>query len=577
MRHKIFLTFSVLVLFSLLSVGVAVHKIFTSAKSEEVITQTEKSITQLNQNLDLMLEDAARTTLTILYNDQLLNILRQYDDNTPVQYRNYNHVNAFSLFLSGAIYNREQMYGMHVFANNGQVFSHMDDYRIMESIYLPGQAWYSKVQEKKGDWIVYPGEIPSYYRNNRDKTYISLIRLLRDPDNQRQLGFMKVDFSPEYVQKITEQLHSDHWQIYRDGEPLFKKDKDYLLMNCEANGTWVKSEQSESEYLCVTNTSNKTGIEIRNVIPKDYLYSEIKEFNNLLITMIIFCLFISLMLSYYMSSYLLKPLERLKKRIEEFQRGNHSNQIDVTTTGDIGELGGAYNNMLGEINSLVEEMYELNVRNSEAEYKALQSKMDPHFLFNALESINMTALKNGQLQLSDMISELGKLIRYRLRNDEKQITLKEEIDFTKTYVNIMKHRLGDAINDVWDIEGELIQYYVPKYILQPLIENAITHGLTNSIEKIHITVRVKRQNEYLHISVEDNGAGIPLKKQNELAASIEQRTNPSTQKRSNQNGIALENIASRLKLIYGSESEFHIHSASGKGTRIHISIPIKGR
>ncbi|WP_226036178.1 histidine kinase [Aquibacillus saliphilus] len=577
LRNKLFITFAVLVLIPLIIIGVAVHQIFATSKSEEVITKTENTIIQLNQNLDLMMEDAARDTLSVLYNNSLLNILREYKRYTPVFYKNYNHSNSFSLFLSASLYNKEQVDGIHVFTNNGQTFSHMDDYRIDNSIDLEAQEWYSSVRERQGDWMVLPEHIPTYYKKN-DESYVSLIRLLRDPNDKKQLGFIKVDFSPGYLDKITEQLPSENWQIFREGKPLFQKERDQLLLSCNANGKWIEDTQSSEEYLCVSNTSSKTGIQISNVIPKTYLYSEIKDFNFLLITVLVISLFVSLILSYFMSNYLLKPLELLKKRIKEFQVNKMSNQISVESKGDIGELGGAYNYMLSEINSLVEETYELNRRNSEAEFKALQSRMDPHFIFNALESINMTAIARGQLELSDMISELGRLIRYRLRNDEQQISLKEEIDFTETYVAIMKRRLGDSLVVEWNIADGVTSYQVPKYIIQPLIENAIAHGFDSQMEDITITIKIELEGGKLQIAVYDNGTGIGYKRLQKIKESI----NNSIVKAENQadstsqnNGIALENIASRLKLIHGENSRLFINAEPGKGTRINIVIPIE--
>src|SRR5690606_35383754 len=170
-------------------------------------------------------------------------------------------------------------------------------------------------------------------------------------------------------------------------------------------------------------------IQINNVIPKDYLYQDIKEFGQSLILVIILSLVGTVILSFYVSKYLLKPFELLKNRIRDFHN-NKINQIDDNFTGEFAELSGTYNNMLSEINQLVEEVYELNTKNAESEYKTLQSKMDPHFIFNTLESINMTALIKKQFDISDMVSELGSLIRYRLNNEDTFIPLQAEINFS---------------------------------------------------------------------------------------------------------------------------------------------------
>lgn len=575
LRNKIFITFSLLLLLPLIIVGLVVQHIFISSKSEEVITKVENTIIQLNHNLDLMLEDASRSTITLLYNKELVNILREYDMNTPENYKKYSHIQLLSLFLASITFNKDQIYGMHVFANNGQLFSHMDNYRIEDHIDLQEQEWYIKAKEQQGGWITYYDENPIYYKNNTEE-YVSFLRLLRDPENQQELGVIRIDFSPEYLKEITEQLESENWQISTaQNKPFMGNQNDYLLANCTENQSWVESKGSNRKYLCVTHTSTKTGLKISNVIPKDYLNSEIREFNSFLLLLIGFCLLISVLVSYYMTNYLLKPLELLKARIRLFQENKLSNSNHIQSKNEIVELRAAYDGMLFDIDYLVEEVYEISLRNSEAEYKALQSQMDPHFLFNTLESINMKAINNDQFEISDMIAQLGKLIRYRLKNEEQQISLQEEIIFAKTYVSIMKNRLEDALDVYWQVEAGGTDHLVPKYIIQPLIENSIMHGYSNKVKRVEILVKVKMMESALTISVSDNGSGINVGELLKINESLKYNTvnnNYDENLRKHKNGIALVNINRRLRLIHGIDSKLLISSEDGKGTEVEIII-----
>lgn len=575
LRNKIFITFSLLLLLPLIVVGIVVQNIFMSSKSEEVITKVENTIIQLNYNLDLMLEDASRSTISILYNKELVGVLREYDMNTPITHKKYSHVKLLSLFLSSMTFNKDQIYGIHIFAKNGQLFSHMDNYRIEDQINLQEQEWYLKAKEQEGGWITYYDVKPIYYKNNSEK-YVSFLRLLRDPENHNELGVIRIDFAPKYIKEITEQLGSENWQISTThNEPLIGSQSDYLLSSCQKNQSWIKTEQSNQEYFCVTHTSSKTGLKISNVIPKDYLYSEISEFNNILLLLIGFCLLISLLISYYMTNYLLKPLELLKTRIRWFQENKLANSSSIQSKNELVELHVAYDGMLSDIDYLVAEVYEINLRNSEAEYKALQSQMDPHFIFNTLESINMKAINNDQFEISDMIAELGKLIRYRLKNEEQQIPLQEEIIFAKTYVSIMKNRLEDALDVHWDLEDEIVDHLVPKYIIQPIIENSIMHGYSKRVKRVEIFVKVKMEGSALTISVCDNGTGIDncnLLKIKESLKSTLMNKDYGEHPESVKNGIALVNINRRLRLIHGPNSMLLISSEVGIGTQVDIII-----
>lgn len=576
LRNKIFIVFSLLVLLPLIIVGIVVQHIFTTSKSDEIFSKTENMLIQLNHSLDLILEDASGSTMSVLYNKQLVNVLSEYDIDTQKGYKKQEHVKLFSLFLSGITFNKDHIYGIHVFTRNGQVFSHMDNYKIKDFINLEDQEWYLKAKAAKGGGITFFDEDANYYENN-EEGFVSFIRLLRDPNNHEEIGVIKIDFATSYLQQITEQLTGERWQIItKNNEPLMGNQIDPLLLNCILNQSWINDQQSDKGYLCMTNTSYKTGLKISTMISKDYLNNEVKEFNLFLFSFIALSLLITLLISYYMAHYLFKPLELLKKRIKQFQSSKVSNIVRQSSKDELAELHFVYDGMLLEIDYLVSEVYETNLKSSEAEYKALQSQMDPHFIFNTLESINMMAISNNQFQISDMIAELGKLIRYRIRNEDKQIPLHEEIAFARIYVNIMNNRLGDTLEVYWDFNQDLdaMEYLIPKYIIQPLIENSIMHGYNYDFKKVKITVKVRITDNALIISVSDNGAGISKHRLMRIKESLrESSLNKDFENKSQgKSGIALININRRIKLIHGVHSRLIISSVENKGTQVVIHI-----
>lgn len=573
LRNKMFVTFSLLLLIPLIVVGMFVQNMFLTLKSEEVINNVENTNKQLNFNLDLMIEDASRSSISLLYNKELISILQSYSVDTPIRNKKYSHATLFSLFLSGITFNKDQIYGMHVFTNNGLIYSHMDNSKIEEFINLKEQEWYKKARAQKGGWIIYYDRNPVYYKNNI-KEYVSFLRLLRDPNDQNELGVIRIDFHPKYLNEITNQLEIDNWLISTSlNEPLFGNQNSILLPKCDINKSWIKDEL-ENEYLCLSNKSNKTGLKISNIISKDYLFSEIRDFNKFLLYLIGICLIVSLLISYYVTNLLLKPLELLKTKIRLFRESKLNRNSIIQSKDEVLELRLAYDGMLSEIDDLVTEVYETNLRTSEAEYKALQSQMDPHFIFNTLESINMRAITKDQYEISDMIVELGKLIRYRLKNEEQQIPLSDEIIFAKTYVNIMKNRLEDALNTRWDIDEELVNNLVPKYIIQPLIENSIMHSYSAENKVVNILVKLEYVKSAIRILVIDDGCGISEEKLKEINQGLNSGLSNrySSENKSEKGGIALININRRLTIINGNKSRLLISSEVGIGTTVEIII-----
>lgn len=570
LRNKVFIMFTALVLVPLIIIAIVVHGIFSSSKLEDVTKSTENTIVQLNNSLDLMIDDAARSTLSLLYNNQLINTLTSYSNDSPGSYISNEDKNLFSLFLSGIMYNRETFRGVHVFSNQGHTFSHLDRGSISDTIHLKEQPWYQTVMEADGSWILYPEFHQPYYINDSNN-YVSFVRLLKDPVDLHGIGIIKVDFNPDYFEKLTQQMPGEDWQIFSEGRALFNKSSYQLLDKCTSNRTWVND--GNEEFLCLTHTSSSTGIQVSNVIPKEFIYHEIKEFRQSLVLVIILSLIGTLLLSFYVSKLLLKPFDLLKDRIRDFQN-NRMNKIDDNFRGEFAEISGTYNNMLSEINQLVKEVYELNTKNAESEYKSLQAKMDPHFIFNTLETINMTALSNKQFDVSDMVSDLGSLIRYRLNNEDTFIPLQAEMNFTKSYIALMEYRLGENLNVHWDIAPGVSSFLIPKYLIQPLIENSIKHGFLD--RPISISIHVKTEGDVLEISVRDDGEGIPQEKLSELQNHLSnQDVSNHALKSERGNGLALVNISKRLMLIYGSEYHLHVHSIPFLNTTIKAKIPVQ--
>lgn len=570
LRNKIFIIYTILITLPLLFITIVVHFVFASNKSVEVTEQTKNAFAQFNHSFDLMIEDAERDTLSVLYNNELIEILKHYsDDESSPTYRNHQHSNTFNLYLSSMIYKKEQVHGIHIFTPNGQVFSHMNNYGIKQYVNVYKEPWYEIAKELKGSWFIYPESVPDYYQK-QSKPMISLVRMLRDPVNEQDLGVIKVDFSPEYIKQLTDKLSGDSWSLSLRERTIIQRGQKELLKMCEDNKSWIQDKKMKNSYLCITDTSVNSEVQIKGIVSKNVIYDDIVEFDKILIIFLMICLCAMLPLAYLTSNYLLKPLETLKLEIKHKQ----TSTIKYRNNPEVAILSGTYNNLLTEINELVDEIYELNNRNAESEYKMLQSRMDPHFIFNALESINMSAIIQKQFQLSDMISELGKIIRYRLKNENTFVSLGEELSFSWSYLAIMKQRMNEQLLFQRQIDESLMNVQVPKYFIQPLIENAIIHGKGN--KPLTVFVKVAQYGLSIVIEVTDDGVGINEKKLKELHHRLECDDGEKKHDKSD-SGIALKNIFQRLKLIYGERAAFEIISEINNGTIVMIKIPYDGR
>lgn len=576
-RNRILLGVILLTLIPLLVLGAFVYWHFSTSIEERAVSSAEKLGAQFNQNLDLLAEDAARLTLAPLYDGTIINILKKYNQSTNFNLRSHEDVEKLSLFLSGFHYEREQMYGVHIIANNGAVFSHMDAYRVKPVIDLSVEPWAEDLERSQGKWVFIPLHHPSYYQQPLSKPIVSIARLLRDPADHSPIGYIKVDFKPDLLYNMTTHLAAGDWLIVDERDRvLFQSEYSHATSNYSFNSGATRITLEGYDYMVVGNQSRYTKVKVLTFLPEEEIFQELRWFNFWFTMIVLFSLAISIALSIIASKKFLTPLDRLKNKMKAIQSGDLKQRIEVPVNDEIGELGEVFNEMMDELDYLMKEVYEMGMRKTKAELKALQTQMAPHFMYNTLETISMVALSKREFEISDMISALGNMMRYMLKQDQDMVTLQNEIGFVREYVTIIEFRKGEQISVHWDIDEGLLETPIPKFTLQPIVENAINHGV-GDMENGSIWIRTVREGDKVVIVIEDNGSGMDRAVLEDVVASVDHMTTAASMKEEAvHNGIAMNNIQRRLQMFFGLSYGLQIYSESGIGTAVHIVIPQKG-
>ena len=262
--------------------------------------------------------------------------------------------------------------------------------------------------------------------------------------------------------------------------------------------------------------------------------------------------------------YMIQPIRRLLEQIEEMKKGNFLLLKPVTSQDEIGVLNQEFDDMSHKLQNLIEEVYATKIREQEAELKVLISQINPHFLYNTLDSIHWMAIRNRDYSVGDQLEALSEIFRHVLNRGQDMVTVGSELEFLQNYILIMQARFGNRIKVRVEAEDGLLEYPIPKLLIQPLVENAILHGIEPKQEGGMILVRVARREEKMEISVEDNGVGADEKQ-------IKIRMNEHSQF---QDTFALCNIDERIKLRYGKDYGLRFESQMGAGCRVTLTLPV---
>lgn len=305
-----------------------------------------------------------------------------------------------------------------------------------------------------------------------------------------------------------------------------------------------------------------------SVVPVAVLTKESSSIRNLTYFIVIMLGVVSCWLAYVLSVTITHPLRKLRSLMYLVENGNMEVSFRSRYRDEVGQLGISFNKMVQRIKQLIDEVYTKQLMVQEAEIKAIQAQFNPHFLYNALDSINWMARIHKINDISQTVVSLGELLRFSIRKGQPFIQVQEDMQQIRNYLVIQKMRYGEKLEAELIIDQDIEALYTLKLLIQPLVENAITHGLELKPGKGHLRIHGSRVGERVRLEVSDDGVGItPETVELLLHGKFESNDEHNT-------GIGLHNLKRRLELYFHSNYRFDIESKALQGTKVIIEIPV---
>ncbi len=568
-----------LILVPFLISGLVTYYKYSTSVQDSARTYTLQIIEQITVNLDRYIKEMERLTLTPFYDNRVLNILDTHSGPYDRQvFIPSDEVFKMNLFLSSLSFDRAELRGLFLLANDGSMFSTLDS--TAENRWNPAtDQWIEQVKQAEGGLVLVPPHLSPYYNFAKPELVFGIARLIRDPnDNKKVLGIVKIDLTSSGVEKILSPVNlSKNARLFitdRAGHRL------YPDLNQAEIVPAVTQEQlrlNGEDYLSASQQSDYTGLRVIGLIPLRDLRKDANELTQFTLFISLGALLFAGILAILLSRRLSNPIRHLQGKMRQVEQGAFQERAIVSSHDEIGQLAQGFNAMVGEIDRLVKEVYETRLRERDAELSALQSQINPHFLYNTLESINMLALQAGSYEISDVVVSLGKLLRYTVDKQEKAVYLREELRFVQAYLRIQTFRYQDRLQAELMVDSTLELCLIPKLILQPLVENAIEHGIGSSSGTICLSAH--QQHDALILVVQDDGRGLSPETLANLTTKIyaeTQATNTLTRHSFDEvrKGFALRNVHQRIRLIYGEPYGLFIESQLEQGSRFILKLPL---
>ncbi|MDR6550910.1 two-component system sensor histidine kinase YesM [Paenibacillus qinlingensis] len=573
LRTKFLVLFCLMITLPFLFSGYLTYQKYTANVEREAKTYSDQIVEQISINLERYVKDIERITIAMYYDTNLLEILEKHKiAKSSGSYKSIEEEVKISKLIASSIIDRTELEGVFIFALDGTLFSNLTE--TINGNWEPNtSSWMEQVKQKDGGLVILPPVEWNYYRN-KPKEALSFARLIKDPLTNRDLGYVKVDLTSKGFEKILSTVKvSTHSKLYVFNEslqPIYPFAQEGTLPSFdEIIGT------NSSDIITSLRTTGYGGLQIIGTIPKEDLLTDARKLTSFTLWISVGSLIFAFVAALFTSNRLVKPVHHLQRKMRRVQGGDFQERAIVYSNDEIGSLTEGFNNMVSQLDIMIKEMYELRLREKDSELNALQSQINPHFLYNTLESINMVAVKERNNELSQVITSLGKLLRYTVDKQERFVYLKDELAFVQNYLNIQSFRLEDQLSAEILVDFSHEYAMVPKLILQPLVENAIEHGLGK--EPITIQITSKAEGQDLYVYVTDNGKGINPERrklvEQRLIEPERQQSGLLSDKRSK--GFALRNIHQRLVILYGESYGLSIAHSGPEGTSFCIHIPFQ--
>lgn len=442
--------------------------------------------------------------------------------------------------------------------------------------------WFKRVMQGKGNitWIA-PAGIDNDFDFIKENDIV-LIRAIKDDSNGICGAILIVLNTDDLMKKVVtaSNLQKDLGvTILNENKNIISsndKNLDKVEMNQEVLKKYFTESSGSFQYKSARETElvsyykiKSTGWELVQITPYNSLMKEVHKLRNLYISVSLLFIIVLVIVSLFISTSIANPLHQLSMLMKEVPKGNFAVRMKVNGKSEVAQLGNSFNTMVIDMQDLINELHMMHEAREKLRLETLQAQINPHFLFNTLNSIKWMAAVNGDTEVSKMLAALGILLEESVGKVKEMIPLEEELKCLENYVILQKMRFGDKFEMEMRIPDELLGYKVPSLILQPIVENSIIHAFEDMDSGGIIVISGKIEAEKFMIEVWDNGKGMDQDKAEGLLKC-------DNKKAGRWNNIGVKNVNDRLRLHYGQGYGLQIESTEGKGTKISLYMLLKG-
>jgi len=567
-QNVITLSFTSVMLLAMLIVSISLYHLFSDSAERNAVTSTQQIIDQVSLNLNsyvaemMELSDIIRSSLTSdnFDKDELSDILN----------------------VTAKI--RKDIVTMVVYSQKGDVIISNPIGVYNKNFEVTTQDWFIELLNNPANYIFLSPHVQRFFENSHPWV-VSLCRGVTYYENEEPIVLVTmVDMNFSTIEQMCNNVSlGKRGYIYiidEYGNMVYHPQQQMIYAGLKTEnaidaltrepGSYFDDHTGEKRIMTVKDVGH-SGWKIVGISYVDELVANRKYFNGFILLITLFAIAFEILASFFISAKISRPIKLLETQMKRLETGDFDISVEVKGEGEVKQLSKAFNIMVARIKMLMEQIITEQEEKRKSELKALQAQINPHFLYNTLDSITWMNENENYEGVSVMVAALARLFRISLSRGNEIISIGDELEHVKSYLTIQKVRYGDKFDYSIDADSTLLSRKTLKLILQPIIENAIHHGVSPLNEKGIIKISVSSESDKILFQVSDNGYGITPEILSELL--VQESTSYHG---SGSSGVGLKNVNERIKLCYGEEYGLEILSEVDVGTTVNIRIPYNG-
>ena len=581
---KLFGTLVLIGIVPLVVMGISIYNVYLNSLKETLLSNMYRTTRSIGRNVEDLFSEMSENT-KYLYTHQVEDYGYLYEILENEELSENKKKAAITDMLRDILYMNQHIEDVIFILPDGRIYTVM---RPPEAVADTDKilAWHREnFQSDSKNMQILPSHMPDYYAGSKKQTFsvarnIMNIRTVQTADTEI-LGTLYININSSYLDGVI------HETKLEEGSRIYlvdKEQKNFAYNPYEEEITDKLGEylelmteeyqyiRTEGDYYIYSQIPGSSWMVLEK-IPSFYLENSYRSIRNITLAVIGVGIVLLGILYYLYSKKMNRPIRTLKEAMEQIQKGKLDTRVQINSNDEIGFLSRGLNSMTEKLQMHIRKVYVAEIKQREAEIEALKTQIRPHYLYNTLDVIRMTAITNDDDQTAEMLDGLSGQLKYLIGNARDRVTLQAELDSVRNYFKIIRVRYENKMTLEIDVPENLLDLEVPQLVLQPIVENSVKYGLRpkeggNGV----VAIRGEIQEAFLELTIMDNGVGMSEERLRYIQKLLEDETEKCQEEESS--GIGIKNVYERIKLIFGEEYRIEISSFENIGTIVKYRLPV---